>query len=160
MVAIFLVVVAQVSANIIDFGIRSVTGESVGLVIPSYAEIAGFFLAAASFFALPYALRNGAHIRVTLVLMHMPQRVQTLAAVLTCLICAIVSAYFSYYCWELIFESYEYGDLSSGLVAIPLWIPQLPLGIGSALLAVSLADSAFRALSNPKDPACLLIGGE
>ncbi len=160
LVAIFLVVLSQVSANLLDFCIRQFTGKSLGLVVPSYAEIAGFFLAAASFFALPYTLRHGAHIRVTLVLMRLPRKAQTFLAVAACFGAACVSAYFSWYCWELVMESQEFGDLSSGLVPVPLWIPQLPLAIGSALLAVSLLDSGFRALSCRHDPATKLMTGE
>jgi len=158
LVAIFLVVLAQVGANVLDYGLELITGESWGLVVPSYAEIAGFFLAAASFFALPYTLRHGAHIRVTLVLMHMPKHVQKIMAFVVCVAGAWVSILLSWHLWILVFESYEFEDLSSGLVPIALWIPQLPLAIGTTILAISLVDSAFRC-RNSQDPACKLVEG-
>ena len=47
---ICLLVVLQVGANIIDAIIRQVSGEPLGLLVPSYAEFTGFFLVAATFF--------------------------------------------------------------------------------------------------------------
>ena len=46
--AIALIVLAQVSLNIVDKISELLTGEAVGLVIPSYADFTGFFLAASS----------------------------------------------------------------------------------------------------------------
>ena len=58
LVAICVVVLLQVGANLIDALIKLFGGEPLGLVIPSYAEFAGFFLAGSSFFALAYTLRS------------------------------------------------------------------------------------------------------
>ncbi len=159
LVAIFAIVLAQVFANSVDWVIARFAGNPIGLVVPSYAEIAGFFLAASSFFALPYALRHGSHIRVTLVLMHLPHGVRRFFSALVCFAGAGVSGYLSYYATELVMESYEFGDLSPGLVAVPLWIPQIPIAIGAGILAIALVDSAIRFLQDGTDPACDLGAG-
>ena len=49
-----------------------------GAVIPGATEVAGYCMAAASFFALAHALNRGAHIRVSIVLNAVPDRVRTL----------------------------------------------------------------------------------
>lgn len=157
--AIFVVVMLQVFANCIDFVIGLFAGSPLGLVIPSYAEISGFFLAAASFLALPYALRNGSHIRVTLVLMALPEKARRAATVLVCVVGSATSAYLAYYSWQLVFESHEFGDLSSGLVAVPLWIPQTPIAVGASILAIALLDGAIRFIKDGSDPACDLGAG-
>ncbi len=159
LVAIFAIVLLQVGANALDFAVSLVTGLPVGLVVPSYAEIAGFFLAAASFLALPHALRKGSHIRVTLVLSRLPRAAQGVCAVLVCLVGAAVSAYFAWYAWELVFDSYEFGDLSPGLVPVPLWIPQIPIAVGASVLAVAMLDSAVRFIQDGRDSACDLGAG-
>lgn len=159
LVAIFVIVLLQVGANALDFVVSLFAGDAVGLVVPSYADLAGFFLAASSFLALPYALRHGSHIRVTLVLMHMPRRVQAMMSVLVCLIGAAVSAYLAWYALELVMDSYEFGDQSAGLLAVPLWIPQIPIVVGAAVLAIAMADSAVRLILDGRDTACELGGG-
>lgn len=159
LVAIFLIVLAQVFANSLDWVVGRVAGHPVGLVVPSYAEIAGFFLAAASFLGLPYALRCGSHIRVTLVLMHLPPGLRKLFSVGVCFAGAAVSFYLAWYGLQLVLESHEFGDLSPGLVAIPLWIPQIPIPVGALILAVALVDSAIRFLQDGADPACDLGAG-
>ena len=66
LVAICAIVLLQVGANCIDKIAEWTTGAPIGLVVPSYAEFAGFFLAASSFLALAWTLRHGGHIRVSL----------------------------------------------------------------------------------------------
>ncbi|MBN2752167.1 MAG: TRAP transporter small permease [Rhodospirillaceae bacterium] len=161
LMAIFVIVLLQVGANILDYCISLFLGNPIGLVVPSYAEIAGFFLAASSFLALPYAFRHGSHIRVTLVLMHLPRKTQVFMSVAVCLVGGVVSAFLSWYVWELIRDSYEFGDLSSGLIAVPLWIPQTPIAVGAAILAIAMVDSAVRLVLDGHDTACDLgAGGE
>ncbi|MDX1513864.1 MAG: TRAP transporter small permease [Gammaproteobacteria bacterium] len=149
-VAICVVVLLQVGANLIDVAAKLITGEPVGIVIPSYAEFAGFFLAAASFLALAHTLRRGDHIRVSLLITHVrgtPRRVMELVCIGVAL---AVSAYFAWFMFDLVLESFEYGDLSTGMVPVKLWVPQLSLALGLVVLAIALADEFV----------CVLRGGD
>ncbi|SLN24509.1 TRAP transporter small permease [Oceanibacterium hippocampi] len=146
LIAICTIVLLQVGANLIDAVAAAVTGTAIGLVIPSYAEFAGFFLAAASFFALAYTLRTGGHIRVTLFIQKMtglPRRIVEIWCTGTG---AAMAGYLAYYLVLLVVESWEYNDLSTGMVAIPIWIPQLPMALGVIVLTISLTDEFLRVL--------------
>lgn len=148
-VAICGVVLLQVGANVIDAASELIAGEPVGIVIPSYAEFAGFFLAAASFLALAYSLRCGAHIRVSLVITHIhgrPRRVVEIGCIATAL---GVSSYFAWHMIALVLESLAYGDVSPGMVAVPLWIPQSSMALGLIVLVIALVDEL----------ACVARGG-
>lgn len=139
-VAICAIVLLQVGANVIDALAKAFTGTAIGLVIPSYAEFAGFFLAAASFLALASTLRHGAHIRVTLairLLKPLPRRAAELAVVLVGL---ALSGYFTVYTALLVAESLEYDDVSPGIVPVPLWIPQAVMAFGLLVLTVAFLD--------------------
>lgn len=57
--AIVVLVFAQVGLNLADKITVGLTGKGLGVTIPSYADFTGFFLAAASFLALAYTLRAG-----------------------------------------------------------------------------------------------------
>lgn len=139
-VGICLMVIAQVSLNLADKVAKITTGEAIGMTIPSYADFTGFFLAAASFFALAGTLREGGHIRVTLVTGMLPKaarRIFELAAI--CLALA-VSAYATWFSFRLVHDSFTYNDLSSGMVPVPLWLPQSSIAIGLSVLTIALVD--------------------
>ena len=40
----------------------------------------------------------------------------------------------------LVYESIEFGDRSSGMVSVPLWLPQLPVALGLVILTLALTD--------------------
>ncbi len=152
LLAICLIVLAQVGANIASAAYKALTGEAIGLVIPSYAEFAGFFLAASTFLGLAYALNAGAHIRVSLVIQNFHGRTRQLIELWCVLIGAVFSGYFAWYTVGLVMESYEFGDLSTGMVPVPLWIAQVPMALGLIILTVAFIDSFFTLLAGRIPP--------
>lgn len=139
---ICLLVCTQVLFNLITrFG-----GLGVNLTIPSYADFAGYLLATSSFLALAYTLTQGGHIRVNLVLSRLPTRVRWIAEIFSLCLCAVVSAYVTFYMGKLCIESYEFGDLSPGIIAIPIWIPQCFVLAGMIIFTVALIDCLLRTL--------------
>jgi TRAP-type C4-dicarboxylate transport system permease small subunit len=131
------VVAAQIGLNLL----ARVGGPGWSWTIPSYADFAGFALAAASFLALAHTLRRGAHIRVTLLTGRMRPGARRAVEAATLGLAAAVAAYATWYMAALIGESWRYGDTSSGMVAVPLWIPQGPVAAGLALLTVALVHT-------------------
>lgn len=147
---ICLLVVCQVMFNLIDRLSSLTTGAAVGLTIPSYADFTGFFLAAASFLALAYTLREGAHIRVSLVVSRLPAAMHRPLEIWSLAFSLAVTAYFSWYTAKLTYESYFYKDLSSGMIAVPLWIPQSAMLCGLVILTVALVDELVTVLYGGK----------
>jgi TRAP-type C4-dicarboxylate transport system permease small subunit len=145
--AIFLVLICLlVSMQVIFNLITKLFGTSVALTIPSYAEFAGFFLAAASFLALAYTLTRGGHIRVTLILQFLPKTARLVFEVIGLALSAATAIYATYFMARLMYESYKFGDLSPGIIAMPLWIPQMSLVLGLAILAIALLDLTISTL--------------
>jgi len=116
------------------------TGSAIGLTIPSYSSFAGVFLAASSFLALAYAMRHGAHIRVSLVLQALPAPARRAADLLSVGAAAAFSAWFTWSMGVLVAESVEFSDVTPGIVPIPLWLPQAAMAFGLAVLTVALVD--------------------
>ena len=137
---IFLLGLCQVCLNAVDRLSGLLTGSAIGLTIPSYADFTGFFLAAASFLALAYTLRSGGHIRVTLILTRLNEKLRHIFEIWSLLFCSAVAVYFTCYTFLLIRESYIYNDLSSGMIAVPIWIPQSSMLIGLIVLSIALID--------------------
>lgn len=131
------VVSAQIGLNIL----ARLAGPGWSWTIPSYADFAGYALASASFLALAHTLRRGAHIRVALLTDRLAARPRRALAVLVVGLAACLAAYATWYMALLIGESWRYGDTSSGMVAVPLWIPQAPVAVGLGLLTVALVHT-------------------
>ena len=59
----------------------------------------------------------------------------------TCLLIASVAvAYLTYWATSFTWESYEFAEMATGLVVIPIWIPQSTFVIGCWLLLVAMVD--------------------
>ena len=136
------VVILQVAFNIIT-RLRLLEAS---LTIPSYADISGYLLAAASFLALAYALTRGGHIRVTLVLNAGGPRLRHAADLFSLAVCGAISGVAVWYMANLNYQSFRFGDKSPGILAIPIWIAQIPLTLGLAVLTIAFADLFMRTL--------------
>ncbi|NNU80120.1 TRAP transporter small permease [Halovulum dunhuangense] len=139
---IAVLVSAQVALN---FSTR-VLGLPLPATIPSYADFAGFMLAAATFLAMPYTFRSGGHIRVSLVNGRLPERVRLPLEVAVLVIATGLVAFATWYVFALILESWHFGDKSSGMVPVPLWLPQSFMGLGMALLLVAAIDTLVQTI--------------
>lgn len=115
-------------------------------IIPSYADFAGFMLAAATFLAMPYTFRSGGHIRVSLITARLPSRIQFLLEIVVLLIAVFLIGFASWFMIVLIRESIEFGDMSSGMIPVPIWIPQCFVGIGLVLLLIAVIDTLFETI--------------
>ena len=118
--AIAAVVLMQVGANVIDALSRLLTGGPLGLLVPSYADFAGYFLAASSFLALAGTLRKETHIRVFLVVQRLGPRWRRRAEGGASGLGAGLTGYFSWYMAALVLQSWRFGDVSPGIVPVPL----------------------------------------
>jgi TRAP-type mannitol/chloroaromatic compound transport system permease small subunit len=100
-------------------------------------------MASAAFMAFAHTLNSGNHIRIELFL-SITGRFRPWLEVLALAISTLVAGWFAYHACLMAYWSYAFGDLSTGMDATPLWIPQLSMAVGSVLLAVALADNLIR----------------
>lgn len=127
--------------------LAQVVGRLFGILVPSATDIAGYCMATSSFLALAYTFRNGGHVRVSLLLYRLGPKLRHKAEILCLAIATFLSGFFFAYLVDMTVETYQVGEVSSGIVAIPLVIPQafLSIGVGALLLAVMEAfASAIR----------------
>jgi len=146
LVMIALLVVAQVGGRIID-GARSFAGlEPWGLLVPSLAEFAGFLLVGASFLALAGTLRGGAHIRVSILLQSVPAKVARFLDVWSLLSAFALSAFFTWQAALLALDSFQFNEVSFGIIPVPLVIPQSVMTAGLFVFSVALLDDLITVL--------------
>ncbi|HSM21603.1 MAG TPA: TRAP transporter small permease subunit, partial [Rubrivivax sp.] len=51
-----------------------------------------------------------------------------------------LAAYLAWFCIAFVLESWRFDEVAQGLVPVPMWLPQLPMALGSALLVVAFAE--------------------
>jgi len=120
--------------------LAQIVGRWFGVIVPAAEEFGGFLMAAATFLALAWTLRSGGHIRVNLLIRNFPPRLRKMQEVLVLLAATALLARIAWAAIALVIESREFEDVSAGYIAVPLWIPQLPMAAGLVILTVALLD--------------------
>jgi TRAP-type C4-dicarboxylate transport system permease small subunit len=110
-------------------------------------ELAGFCLAAATFLGLAHTFRHGGHVRISLTLDRLPARAKRWLEVFNCLIAAAGICFLAWHVAVLAYQSFQFHDVSPGLLAIPFWIPQAGMSLGVLLLALALLDELLWIIS-------------
>ena len=120
--------------------VAQIVGRLFGVLVPSANELAGFSMGAATFLALADTLGSGGHIRVSLLIQRLKGKAQR-AVELWCLaVGALLIGYFTVYTVVMVWESYDFGDVSPGLVPVPLWIPQLGMAVGLLVMCIAFIE--------------------
>jgi TRAP-type C4-dicarboxylate transport system permease small subunit len=125
-------------------------GRQFNLSVSGVNDIVSWLCAAAAFFAMAHAFRHGDFVRVTLVLDQVPPRLRRILDV-TCLVIAAISVgYLTWSATAFTYESWEFKEMATGLVVIPIWIPQSTFVIGCWLLLAAMVDELVTVLQGGK----------
>ncbi|WP_374366613.1 TRAP transporter small permease [Piscinibacter sp.] len=131
----------------------SVIGRQLHFNIPGIDAYAGYLMAGAGFLALAHTLKRGEHIRVTLLIGRLQgtsQRAMELWALFAASLLALLAAFYSV---RLAWQSYSFHDISTANDATPLWIPQLSMALGTAVLAIAFLDELVLEARGKRLPA-------
>lgn len=115
-------------------------GRQMNWHVSGMNDAVAWLCAAGSFFAMAHAFRHGDFVRVTLLLEAVPPRVRRVLDVACLLIAALSVAYLTYWATSFTWESYEFAEMATGLLVIPIWIPQSTFVIGCWLLLIAMID--------------------
>lgn len=115
-------------------------GRQLNWPVSGVNDWVAWLCAAASFFAMAHAFRHGDFVRVTLLLEHLRPSVRR-AVDAACLCVALVAVgYLTWWATAFTWESYQFAEVATGLVAIPIWIPQSSFVLGCWLLLLAVLD--------------------
>jgi TRAP-type C4-dicarboxylate transport system permease small subunit len=107
--------------------------------LPWLIEVAEYILCGGAFLAAPWVLREGAHIRIDMLLTALPRRIALrLEQALDAVACA-ASLVFFYYATLVVAESVRNKTVIFKSWWTPEWLVLLPVPIACALLAVEFA---------------------
>lgn len=123
-----------------------ILGRTFGVLVLDAGDFAGYAMAASIFLALAHTFRTGGHIRVNLVLAHSSPRVRRALEIWCLGFMLVVGGLFAAFSIKMTVDSFSLGDVSTGMVPIPLWIPQLSMAFGAALLEAAVIEEFVRVL--------------
>jgi TRAP-type C4-dicarboxylate transport system permease small subunit len=103
-------------------------------------DVVSWFCAAAAFFAMAHAFKHGDFVRVTLLLDSVNAKVRRAMELTSLAIGSLAVGYLAFWACSFTYESWEFNDISQGLLPMPMWIPQLSFALGSILLLIAVVD--------------------
>ena len=118
----------------------TVVSRLVGFSAPGTDAYAGYAMAGAGFMALASTLKKGEHIRVTLLLGALKGSALKTMEVIALGIATVLSGFLAFYAARLVWQSWEIDDISVGMDASPLWIPQLFMALGTLVFFIAFCD--------------------
>ena len=125
--------------------ILQVASRIAGVNISGLTDYAGYFMAASAFLAFAHTFNKGAHIRIELFL-SMMGRFRRPAEWFSFAVSAAIAVWLSYFSWSMVYWSRKLNDISTGLDATPIWIPQISMAVGVTTLAICVIDHGLRLL--------------
>jgi TRAP-type C4-dicarboxylate transport system permease small subunit len=133
---------------VIIFAIMMVmsVGRQFQLNIPAGDDFAAWSMAALAFLGLAHTFKRGEMIRVGLVLERLHGRKKQVAEAIALVIAAGFILYFTRHAVQMTYDSWRFNDQATGVVAVPLWIPQLGFSGGLVILSIALIDELVNVL--------------
>lgn len=107
---------------------------------------AGYCMAASAFLALAYTFGHGEHIRVTLLIQRFTGGARRALEIWCLILAVLLSGFFAFYSGKMAWWSWKFHDISQAHDATPLWIPQLGMAVGTAVLFVAMVEEFFMVL--------------
>ena len=114
-----------------------------GTTIPGVIELVVFCMVASAFLALAQTLRKNEHIRITVLISHLPPKIRRWFEVWCLSVSALFFGTLAYYTIFMAYESFIFNEMSDGVVGIPLWIPQLFMFWGVTLITITFIENFF-----------------
>ncbi|WGD48611.1 TRAP transporter small permease [Bradyrhizobium sp. CB1650] len=121
-------------------------GRQFAFNIPAGDDFASWCMAAMAFLGLAHTFKRGEMIRVGLLLERLHGRTKQIAEIVALGIAAAFILYFTRHAVQMTYDSWRFNDVAQGVVALPLWIPQLGFASGLAILSIAVADEMVNVL--------------
>ena len=130
----------------------SVVSRQLGFNVRGTDAYAGYLMAGAGFLALAHTLKRGEHIRVTLLLNALHGSWRKALEIWSLGFAALLSTVMAFYSCRLVWQSLDFNDVSTGVDATPLWIPQLVMAVGTVVFAIAFVDDFILELLGKRQP--------
>jgi TRAP-type C4-dicarboxylate transport system permease small subunit len=114
--------------------------RELGWLLRGADDIVAWLCAGSAFLALGHTFRRGELVRVGLVVERLPPRLRRAAALAALGLTVLFVGYMVYAVLRFVYESWRFEEVAQGLIAIPIWIPQLSFALGAVVLFIAVLD--------------------
>ena len=121
-------------------------GRPVGLNIPAGDDLVSWCMAATAFLGLAHTFRSGEMIRVGLLIDRLQGRIRHAVELAAIFVGAGFVGFFAWHAVQMTYDSWRFNDMAQGVLAVPLWIPQLGYSLGLVILFVAFVDELVHVL--------------
>ena len=125
-------------------------GREAGILIRGADDIVAWLTAASAFFALGHTFRHGELVRVGLWLDMLGERARWWAEIFSL---GTTGAFVAYMLWAVsrfVYESWQFHEVAQGLIAVPIWMPQMSLVLGVLIFFSAVIDELIAVLRKQK----------
>ncbi|WP_188074565.1 TRAP transporter small permease [Pusillimonas sp. ANT_WB101] len=114
--------------------------RAFGSQVTGAGELVGWFCAAAGFLALPATFKRGDMVRVGVLLDAARPSLRKPLMLAGLLIATSFSVYMVWAAGKYLLDGWDSGELTQGMIELPVWIPQLSFLSGTVLLLLAVVD--------------------
>jgi TRAP-type C4-dicarboxylate transport system permease small subunit len=119
-------------------------GREIGVNVVSGDDLAAWSMAAMSFLALAHTFKSGEIIRVDLLTSRLKGRTKWFFEMFSLIMATGFIGFFSWHAVDLVYTSWKLGETSTGVLVVPMWIPQLGFAGGLVIFLIALVDELVR----------------
>lgn len=135
---------AGLFATVAALMVAQATARALGFAVVGGDEITGWLSASAGFVALAYTFRQGALIRMELLLARLDESRRRVAELVALGIGSLWTAYMAFAMVRFVWQNAVFHERSTGLISVPIWPVQAPAALGTVLLFLAFAEQFMR----------------
>lgn len=122
-------------------------GRQIGVNVKSGDDITSWCMAAMAFLGLAHTFKSGEMICVGLLSDRLTGWKKHVIELFSLTMAAIITGYFAWQVVLMTYTSHVINDMSTGVLVVPLWIPQLGFAAGLVILFIAVVDELVHVCS-------------
>jgi TRAP-type C4-dicarboxylate transport system permease small subunit len=115
-----------------------------GTLVRGADDITAWACAGAAFLPLAATFKRGELVRMGIIVDQFGDKYARWIELAALSMCSAIALFMAYWLGFMVYESYIFNERAQGLLPIPIWIPQTPVAVGAAVLAIALIDEWVR----------------
>jgi TRAP-type C4-dicarboxylate transport system permease small subunit len=125
-------------------------GREIGVNVKSGDDITAWCMASMAFLGLAHTFKSGEMIRVGLLTDKLTGRTKHAFEIFALTMATVILGFFSWHVVSMTYTSWLINDMSTGVLVIPLWIPQSGFTAGLVILFIAVVDELVYVLAGNK----------
>ena len=126
--------------------LAQVAGREAGVLLRGADDITGWLCAASAFFALAHTFRRGELVRMMLLADRLQPVMRARLEMVALSVAALFAGFMVWSVTRFVYESWQFKEVAQGLLAIPIWIPQLSFVVGVWIFFFAVVDELVAVL--------------